>query len=189
MTLSWKELVRHGLLNQIKEPVVVKYILKMAIKERCVYLSEEAREFHTENIESFLHYIRLQNMFVNGEEVILSELPPMEARMFAISHNKVIYEIVLKYRKKHDSRSEREKRRRSEIQRWDRWRADGSHPAWSSSVLDLAYYSRHMALAFASYSPSAVASGLLETHGARLRLLPAVCRCVWYVDPLIAKLI
>jgi hypothetical protein len=122
MTLSWKELVCHGLLNQIAEPVVVKYILKMAIKERCTYLSEEAREFHTENVEPCLYYIRLQNMFVKGEEVILSELPPMEARMFAISHNKVIYElisswkeIVLKYRKKRRERRERRERRASNL--------------------------------------------------------------------------
>ena len=111
MTLSWKELVCHGLLNQMVEPVVIKYILKMAIKERCTYLSEEVREFHSSNVKPCLYYIRLQNMFVRGEEVMLSELPPMEARMFAISHNKVIYElisswkeIVLKYRKKRRER-------------------------------------------------------------------------------------
>ena len=47
MTLSWKELVCHGLLAKIEEPEVVKYILKIAIKERCAYLSEESREFHS----------------------------------------------------------------------------------------------------------------------------------------------
>jgi hypothetical protein len=111
MTLSWNELVCHGLLNQIEEPVVVKYILKIVTKERCAYLSEEAREFHTENVESCLHYIRLQNMFARGEEVILSELPPRKAIMLVISHNKVIYElisswkeIVLKFRKKRRER-------------------------------------------------------------------------------------
>ena len=111
MTLSWKELVCHGLLKQIEEPVVVKYILKIATKERCAYLSEEVREFHTENVEQCLHYIRFQNMFARGEEVILSELPPRKAIMFVISHNKVIYElisswkeIVLKYRKKRRER-------------------------------------------------------------------------------------
>ena len=111
MTLSWKELVCHGLLNQIQEPVVAKYILKIATKERCVLLSEESIEYHTENIESCLHYIRLQKMFDRGEEVSLLELPPRKAIMFVISHNKVIYElksswkeIVLKYRKKRSSR-------------------------------------------------------------------------------------
>lgn len=49
MTLSWKELVCHGLLKNIEEPEVVKLCLKMAMKERCAYLSEEAREFHSEN--------------------------------------------------------------------------------------------------------------------------------------------
>mgnify|MGYP005631559201 CR=1 FL=1 len=48
MTLSWKELVCHGLLAKIEEPEVVKLCLKMVMKERCAYLSEEAREFHSE---------------------------------------------------------------------------------------------------------------------------------------------
>jgi len=111
MTLSWKELVCHGLLNRIEEPVVVKNILKMVMRDRCAYLSEEVREFHTENVEQCLHYIRFQNMFARGEEVILSELPPRKAIMLVISHNKVIYElkyswkeIVLKFRKKRRER-------------------------------------------------------------------------------------
>ena len=50
MTLSWKQLVCHGLLAKIEEPEVVKLCLKMVMKERCAYLSEEAREFHSESI-------------------------------------------------------------------------------------------------------------------------------------------
>ena len=50
MTLSWKELVCHGLLAKIGEPSLVKDLLKMTMKIRRDYLEEEAREFHSENV-------------------------------------------------------------------------------------------------------------------------------------------
>jgi hypothetical protein len=55
MTLSWKELVCHGLLVEIGEPSLVKDILKMAMKERFSFLEEEAREFHSENVEPVIN--------------------------------------------------------------------------------------------------------------------------------------
>tara|TARA_B100000902_G_scaffold382081_1_gene419331 strand:- start:145 stop:525 length:381 start_codon:yes stop_codon:yes gene_type:complete len=55
MTLFWKQLVCHGLLTQIGEPEVVKYILKIAIKERCAYLSEESREFYSKHMKFVLY--------------------------------------------------------------------------------------------------------------------------------------
>jgi hypothetical protein len=51
MTLSWKELVCHGLLVEIGEPSLVKDILKMVMKERWLFLEKEARKFHSENVE------------------------------------------------------------------------------------------------------------------------------------------
>jgi len=50
MTFSWKELVCHGLLVEIREPSLVKELLKMVMKERFSFLEEEAREFHSENV-------------------------------------------------------------------------------------------------------------------------------------------
>ena len=47
MTLSWKELVCHGLLKKVGDPSLVKDLLKMIMKERWLFLEEEAREFHT----------------------------------------------------------------------------------------------------------------------------------------------
>jgi len=47
MTLSWKELVCHGLLKKVREPSLVKDILKIAMKGRWLFLEEEARKFHT----------------------------------------------------------------------------------------------------------------------------------------------
>ena len=47
MTLSWKELVCHGLLKKVREPSLVKDILKIAMKGRWLFLEEEARWFHT----------------------------------------------------------------------------------------------------------------------------------------------
>jgi hypothetical protein len=50
MTFSWKELVCHGLLVEIGEPSLVKDLLKMVMKERWLFLEEEARVFHSENV-------------------------------------------------------------------------------------------------------------------------------------------
>ena len=55
MTLSWKELACHGLLVEFGEPSLVKDLLKMAMKERWLFLEEEAREFHSENIGSVIN--------------------------------------------------------------------------------------------------------------------------------------
>ena len=50
MTLSWKELVCHGLFKEVGEPSLVKKFLKVAMKERRDYLEEEARAFHTGSV-------------------------------------------------------------------------------------------------------------------------------------------
>ena len=47
MTLSWKELVCHGLLVKVGEPSLVKDILKIAMKGRWLFLEEDGRGFHT----------------------------------------------------------------------------------------------------------------------------------------------
>jgi len=47
MTLSWKELVCHGILAKVGDPSLVKDLLKMVMKERWLFLEEEARGFHT----------------------------------------------------------------------------------------------------------------------------------------------
>ena len=48
MSFSWKELVCHGLLVKVGDPSLVKELLKMVMKERWLFLEEEAREFHSE---------------------------------------------------------------------------------------------------------------------------------------------
>jgi hypothetical protein len=50
MSLSWKELVCHGLLVEFGDPSLVKDLLKMVMKERVSFMEEEAREFHSENV-------------------------------------------------------------------------------------------------------------------------------------------
>ncbi len=47
MTFSWKELVCHGLLKEIGDPSLVKDLLKLVMKERWLFLEEEAREFQS----------------------------------------------------------------------------------------------------------------------------------------------
>jgi len=67
MTLSWKELVCHGLLVEFGEPSLVKILLNMAMKERMDFLEKEAREFHSENMAPILNYFCLKRMrFKNG---------------------------------------------------------------------------------------------------------------------------
>ena len=50
MTLSWKELVLHGLMNKVGEPSLVREIFGYAKKMNRDYLEEEAREFHSRNV-------------------------------------------------------------------------------------------------------------------------------------------
>jgi hypothetical protein len=50
MTLSWKELVLHGILKKVGEPSLARYIFRYAEKMNRDYLEEEARKFHSESI-------------------------------------------------------------------------------------------------------------------------------------------
>jgi len=50
MTLSWKELVLHGLLKKVGEPSLARDIFRYVKKMNRDYLEEEAREFHSENV-------------------------------------------------------------------------------------------------------------------------------------------
>ena len=67
MTLSWKELVCHGLLKEIEETSLVKELLKMVMKERWLFLEEEAREFHTgTEYWEMLNYFKLEKLCLKG---------------------------------------------------------------------------------------------------------------------------
>jgi hypothetical protein len=48
MSFSWKELVCHGLLNKVRDPSLVKELLKMVMKEHMDLLEEEARVFQSD---------------------------------------------------------------------------------------------------------------------------------------------
>lgn len=48
MTFSWKELVCHGLLNKVRDPSLVKELLKVVMKEHMDLLEEEARVFQSD---------------------------------------------------------------------------------------------------------------------------------------------
>ena len=50
MTLSWKEIVCHSLLVKVGDPSLVKDLMKVMMKERWLFLEEEARDFHSENV-------------------------------------------------------------------------------------------------------------------------------------------
>jgi hypothetical protein len=119
MTLSWKELVCHGLLNQIEEPVVVKNILKMVIRYRCAYLSEEARDVHSKYRQLLVCCSRftcklrpsdpLDKLEFNssGEYVSIGYRVWLAGQLHNITVNELKSswkEIVLKFRKKRRER-------------------------------------------------------------------------------------
>ena len=60
MTFSWKELVCHGLLKEIGEPSLVTELLEMVMKERWLFLEEEARKFHSGLDVNVLNYFRVR---------------------------------------------------------------------------------------------------------------------------------
>jgi len=47
MSFSWKELVCHGLMAKVRDPSLVKDLLKVVMKERWLFLEEEARGFQS----------------------------------------------------------------------------------------------------------------------------------------------
>ena len=57
MTLSWKELVCHGLLKKVGDPSLTKDLLKVVMKEQRDHVEEEAREYHSEITKDNLLYI------------------------------------------------------------------------------------------------------------------------------------
>ena len=94
MTLSWKELVCHGLLAKIEEPEVVKLCLKMVMKERCAYLSEESREFHSESIGPIINIYmsslrRPRGVWVRPPACVLAD----ETWPFHLKYNNVKKEV------------------------------------------------------------------------------------------------
>jgi len=67
MTFSWRELVCHGLLKEIEETSLVKDLLKIVMKERWLFLEEEAREFHTGGgYWEMLNYFKLEKLCLKG---------------------------------------------------------------------------------------------------------------------------
>ena len=59
MTFSWKELVCHGLLKKVGDPSLAKVLLNIVMKERWLFLEEEAREFHSENVGSVINIFNI----------------------------------------------------------------------------------------------------------------------------------
>ena len=67
MTFSWKELACHGLLKKVGDRSLVKELLKMIMKERWLFLEEEAREFHTgTEYWKMLNYFKLEKLCLKG---------------------------------------------------------------------------------------------------------------------------
>ena len=99
MTLSWKELVCHGLLAKIGEPSLVKDLLKMTMKIRRDYLEEEARKFHSGNVEPVLKWFRMGWLMDEGISVPMSQFEEGQEGYRPL-HSKVVDELISNWKER-----------------------------------------------------------------------------------------
>ena len=136
MTLSWKELVLHGLLKKVGEPSLANEILKMVMKGRFPFLEEEAREFHSRNIEPVLKWIRLRRMWDKGEWVHGSQIKEAQNGCASPIHTKATDELLSSWRKRVP-----EQRRRAVMMNKEskllRWRGHSNYDITSGIARDI----------------------------------------------------
>jgi hypothetical protein len=122
MTLSWKELVCHGLLKGVGEPSLVGELLKVVMKERWLFLEEEAREFHSENMKPLLNYIRQEKLWMRGKTIVMTELHNARANIWSdlISHRQAMQTLKLcwKQRIPEERRQAVTRHKESNLLRW-----------------------------------------------------------------------
>ena len=90
--------------------------MKIVKKDRCAYLSEESREFHSSNVnyEDILLQYRLQDMSDFSNRPLSTW--PKDKRMIVLFHDEVTYEfksswkkiVKERYRKKRDALNSRQ---------------------------------------------------------------------------------
>jgi len=136
MTLSWKELVLNGLLKKVGEPSLAKELLKMVMKERFSFLEEEAREFHSHNIEPVLKWVRLRRLWDKGEWVHGSQIKEAQNGCASPIHTKATDELLSSWRKRIP-----EQRRRAVMMNKEskllRWRGYGDYDITSGRAREL----------------------------------------------------
>jgi hypothetical protein len=122
MTLSWKELVCHGLSEEVGDPSLVKDLLKVVMKERWLFLEEEARGFHSENMKPLLNYIRLEKLWMRGKTIVMTELHNARANIWSdlISHRQAMQTLKLcwKQRIPEERRQAVTRHKESNLLRW-----------------------------------------------------------------------
>ena len=122
MTLSWKELVCHGLSEEVGDPSLVKDLLKVVMKERWLFLEKEAREFHSENMKPLLNYIRQEKLWMRGKTIVMTELHNARANIWSdlISHRQAMQTLKLcwKQRIPEERRQAVTRHKESNLLRW-----------------------------------------------------------------------
>ena len=101
MTLSWKELVCHGLLKEVGEPSLVKKFLKIAMKDRRDYLEKEARAFHTGGgYWEMLNYFRLEKLCLKGRRTGSLKKACSMRTPYQVLQRQVMHELRLSWKER-----------------------------------------------------------------------------------------
>ena len=148
MTFSWKELVFHGLLSNVKEPSLVKELMKIVMKGRRDYLDKEARVFQSGLLEwgalkASINYIRVVDSirikWIPETIVPVSELDKVRedgVLSYQIYHHKVMDEFLSTWRERIP-----EQRRRAVMMNKEsmllRWRGHSDYDITSGRARDL----------------------------------------------------
>ena len=122
MTFSWEELVCHGLMKKVGDPSLVKDLLKIVMKERWLFLEEEAREFHSENMKPLLNYIRLEKLWMRGKTIVKTEILDARANIWSdlTSHRQAMQTLKISWRERipEERRQAVTRHKESKLLRW-----------------------------------------------------------------------
>jgi len=70
MTLFWKELVCHVLLRTVRDPSLIRDLMRQIIRERMNYLADESRGFHEPMMKSIVAMIHHPSWAYTEDEMI-----------------------------------------------------------------------------------------------------------------------
>ena len=143
MTLSWKELVCHGLLKEIEEISLVKELLKVVMKERWLFLEEEAREFHTgSGYWEMLNYFKLEKLCLKGYIAGTLKKACSMRTPYQVLQRQVMHELRLSWKERipEERRQAVTRHKESKLLRWrgqgddDIWELGKQYPSIENSI-------------------------------------------------------
>ena len=121
MTFSWKELVCHGLLKKVGDPSLAKVLLNIVMKERWLFLEEEAREFHTgSEYWEMLNYFRLEKLWMKGSRCGTLKKSCSMRTPYQVIQRQVMHELRLSWKERipEERRQAVTRHKESKLLRW-----------------------------------------------------------------------